>query len=96
MDHLCNYVGLVPATHNTGDTVRQGRLAYRGHKELRVMLIEAAWVAICTDPALGVAYQDLKKRMVGQKAIVRIARKLLARARHVLLTGKPYGKGVVA
>lgn len=82
LDQLCSYVGLVPATHNSGSTIRQGRLTYRGHRVIRTLLIESAWVAINTDPALSLAYQNLKKRMVGQKAIVRITRKLLSRIRY--------------
>ena len=48
------------------------------------MMVEAAWVAIGVDPALNHCYEELKKRMPGQKAIIRIARKLLSRIRYVL------------
>jgi len=96
LDQLCSHVGLVPASHNSGENVRQGRLTYRGHRELRTMLVEAAWTAIGVDPALERTYQELKKRMIPPKAIIRIARKLLARIRHVLLTGEPYEKGIIA
>ena len=95
-ESLCNYVGLVPSTHNSGERIRQGRLTRRGHTQLRVMLIEAAWVAIGVDPALSHCYEDLKKRMVAQKAIVRIARKLLSRIRYVLRHEESYEKGVIA
>lgn len=96
LDALCNYVGLVPASRNSGDRVRQGRLTHRGHTQLRTMLVEAAWTAIGVDPALSHCYTELKKRMLPQKAIVRIAKKLLARIRYVLKNKVAYEKGVLA
>ena len=70
-------------------------MTYRGHSELRMMLIESSWVAIGTDPALELSYQEYKKRMIAQKAIVKIARKLLSRVRYVLIHELPYEKGIV-
>ena len=96
LDRLCSYIGLVPATHSSGESHRAGRLTYRGHTELRMMMVEAAWVATGVDPALAVAYQHFKKRMIPQKAIIKIARKLLARARYVLLHREPYVMGTAS
>jgi len=45
LDKMANYVGLVPASSNSGEKVRQNQLTKRGHKQLRTMLIEAAWTA---------------------------------------------------
>ena len=96
LNHLCNYIGLVPATHSSGEKTNASRLTYRGHRELRMILVESAWVAIGVDPALEMAYQEFKKRMHGNKAIIKIARKLLNRLRYVLIHQIPYEKGVVA
>ena len=74
---------------------QQTGISQRRHKQLRSMLIEAAWLAITKDPALLDAYQQLTKRMKGSEAIVRIARKLLRRMRAVLISGEPYKTGVV-
>ena len=60
------------------------------------MLIEAAWTATNTDPAMALKYGALKKRMLAQKAIVCIARKLLNRVRFVLINQVPYQKGIEA
>ena len=60
------------------------------------MMVEAAWVAIGVDPALNHCYEELKKRMPGQKAIIRIARKLLSRIRYALTNQMTYEKGVIA
>jgi hypothetical protein len=46
------------------------------------------------DAAMLNYYLTLKKRMKGQKASIRVARKLLRRIRAVMLSGKPYVKGV--
>jgi hypothetical protein len=59
------------------------------------MLIESAWVAIRHDPALMMAYGELRKRMEANKAIVKIAKKLLSRIKHVLKNKEPYEKGIV-
>jgi transposase len=96
LNALCNYIGLVPGSKNSGERVRQNRLTRRGHTQLRSMLVEAAWVAIGVDPALSQGYQQLKKRMIAQKAIIRIARKLLSRIRYVLLHEMEYEKGIIA
>lgn len=61
LNALCNYIGLVPASHNSGDSVKQSRLTRRGHTALRTMMVEAAWVAIGVDPALDQVYTQLKK-----------------------------------
>lgn len=95
-DKLNDFVGFCPDTDSSGDTDRDTGITTRRHKQLRSVLIEAAWRAIQADPALLDAYTKLTKRMPGKKAIVRIARKLLRRMRAVLLTGIPYQKGVVA
>ena len=96
LDALHNYAGLVPASQNSGETTRQNRITQRGHTQLRAMLVEAAWTAIGVDPALSHCFTELKKRMPAQKAIIRIAKKLLARIRFVLLNETPYEKGILA
>ena len=95
LNALCNYIGLVPASRNSGDSVRQSRITRRGHTDLRTIMVEAAWVAIGVDPALEQTYVKLKSRMIAQKAIIRIARKLVGRIRYVLIHNVNYEKGIV-
>jgi len=95
LDELCCYIGLIPSMHGSGDKMRAGRITSRGRKELKIRLIESAWVAIRLDPALMLKYNELKKRMNGNKAIIRIVRKLVSRIRHVLQTKQPYEIGIV-
>jgi transposase len=95
-DSLNDFVGLCPDTDSSGEERRDTGITTRRHKQLRSALIEAAWQAIKTDPALMDSYQTLLNRMKGTQAIIRIARKLLRRLRAVLLSGRPYQKGVIA
>jgi transposase len=92
-DHLASYVGLVPSTHDTGENVRHGGLSYRRNRYLRALLVEAAWVAVAKDPAMTLAFAQLSRRMKKQEAIIRIAKKLLRRIRHVWLHRTVYESG---
>jgi transposase len=94
-DPLNNMVGLYPGSNNTGYKNIDTGISTRRHNQLRTMLVEASWQAIRKDPALLDAYQQLTKKMKGNEAIIRIARKLLRRMRAVLINGVEYQKGVV-
>lgn len=95
LDELCNYVGLVPRMHGSGEKMLTGKITHRGRKELKIMLIEASWDAIRLDPALMLKFNELSKRMKKNKAIIRIARKLLSRMRYVLQQQEKYELNVV-
>jgi len=95
LDELCSYVGLVPRMHGSADRMVTGKLTGRGRREIKVMLIEAAWVAVRQDPAMMARFNELKKGMNGNKAIVRIAKNLLSRIRHVLNNQTAYERGVI-
>jgi transposase len=95
LDDLCNYIGLVPKMYGSGEKMQVGKMIKRGRKELKIMLIEASWEAIRKDPALMLKFNELSKRMHKNKAIVRIARKMLSRIRFVLQNQQPYELSVV-
>jgi transposase len=95
LDELCNYVGLVPKMYGSGEKMQTGKMIKRGRKELKIMLIEASWQAIRKDPALMVKFDELSQNMNKNKAIIRIARKLLNRIRFVLSNQQEYVMGVV-
>ena len=88
-DKLCGYIGLVPSTNSSGEKEIIGNLTPRGHT-LRSSIIESAWVAARLDPALCKSYHEYCSRMDSNKAIIRIARKLLSRIMYVLKNDKPY------
>lgn len=95
LDDLCNYVGLVPRMYGSGDKMQAGKMIKRGRKELKIMLIEASWEAIRKDPALMLKFNELTKRMHKNKAIIRIARKMLSRIRFVLRHQQEYELSVI-
>jgi transposase len=94
-DSLAGYLGLVPNTHSSGDKENTGEMTFRGSRWLRDLLVESAWIAARLDPALHLAYLNLCKRMKPNKAIIRIARKLLNRIYYVLKNKREYLKCVV-
>jgi len=94
-DHMAAYVGLIPSCHSTGEKENNGAITSRAHKLMRDMIVESAWRAAEKDPALHLAFCKLCKRMEPNKAIIRIARKLLNRIYHTLKTKTVYVCGVV-
>ena len=84
------YIGLIPREHSSGESINKSEMSRRGNNQLKNMLIESAWVAVRTDPAMTLAYEELTKRLRKSKAIVRIARKLANRILHVLVTEEEY------
>lgn len=90
LDSLCNYVGLVPDIHSSGEASGAGRMTGRKNNNLLPVLIQSAWCAVGKDPGLLLSYEKLCGRMAGSKGIIRICRKLLSRARHVLLRKERY------
>lgn len=95
-DELAAYVGLVPLVTSSGESIHQHGVISRHNRYLRELLIESAWVAIRHDPALTMSFAQLKRRMLAQRAIIRIAKKLLRRLRHVWLQNESYIPGIVA
>ncbi len=95
LDELASYIGLSPGEHSSGEKIVIGKMTKRGKSHLRYLLIEASWIAIRKDPALMMAYTDYKKKMIAQKAIIKIARKLLNRIRFVLKNKQRYVISVV-
>jgi len=90
IDKMCGYIGLVPSTKSSGEKERTGDITPRGHSVLRTAIIESSWTAIRNDPSLMKSYLSYCKRMESNKAIIKIAKKLLSRIRFVLSNQKPY------
>lgn len=90
LDKLCSFIGLVPSIHSSGETEYSKGISFRHNKFLRPLIVESAWVAIRKDPALSLRYHELCRMMPKQKAIIRIAKKLLRRIRHVWINKEKY------
>lgn len=95
-DHLASFVGLVPALYSSGETEYSRGISFRHNKFLRPIIIEAAWTAIRKDPAITLVYSQLIKQMSKQKAVIKIAKKLLSRIRHVWIQKEHYQFALVA
>ena len=78
VDKLCSYAGLVPSIHQSGSTLRFGRLIKQSSKVLKYNLIEASWNIVRTKESnlLQEFYKKLAKKKGKQKAICATARKM--------------------
>lgn len=90
LDSLASFVGLIPGEHSSGDERTMTGITQRKNLYLRWIIVESAWVAVRHDPVLAAAFTLLCRRMPKNKAIIRIARKLLNRIRFVLKNHQPY------
>jgi len=98
---LSAYFGLIPSEHSSGDKIVHGKITKEGVKEIRYLLIQAAWSLIrghTTDERIS----QLKKKFFrisikeknSQKAIVAIARQLSRIIFGVLKHRKPYSGNI--
>lgn len=94
-DHFAGFVGLIPNRHSSGNKENNGDMTFRGQTALRKSLIESSWFAARLDPALAMSFNIYVRRMEPNKAIIRIARKVLNRMYYVLKTKREYVSGVV-
>lgn len=95
LEHLCSYCGLTPDTHSSGENERVTGMSRRGNSTVKTILIECAWMAMRKDPAMLLFYKRLVPGMHANKAIIKVARKLLNRIRYVLKNKKEYVVGIV-
>lgn len=81
---LVGYAGLGTRVHDSGMTMRSGKITKAGRRDLRMVLIEAANVAANHHPHWKAELARLEPHLGRNKAIVAIARKLLIAVWHVL------------
>ncbi len=67
---LVGYSGLGTSVHDSGLTHRTGRVTKQGRKELRYVLVEAAWRAVDSSDYWRLRFQKLCQRLDAHKAIV--------------------------
>ena len=80
---LCAWAGLTPSVRNSDRTVRHGHITKQGSAHVRWAMVEAAHVAK-RRPPFSRFYAETAQRRGRKIATVAVARKLLARAFHVL------------
>jgi len=88
---VASYLGLIPREYSSGGHQRLGSISKQGNRFMRMLLVEAAQVAVRCDPQLRQEYlqrchQDKPKGV----AKVAAARKLAVRLYWMLRTQKPY------
>jgi transposase len=84
-EKLASYVGRTPTSPSSGN---------KDIQYLKSALIESAWIAVRVDPVLHMDFTGYSKRMKKNKAIIRIARKLLNRISFVLKNEVLYKDGI--
>ena len=85
-DQLHSFVGFIPTIYASGAKEKIGNITKRSNRHLRTILVQCAWRAAKIDPTLMVDYDILCRKMKANKAIIRIAKKLLNRVRYVWTT----------
>ena len=74
---LVSWAGLRPRNDESAGKIRS-RKTLHGDKYLRMILVEVSWSIVLSNKSfLGEKYRQLSKRMLNQKALMAIARKLL-------------------
>ncbi len=67
---LVGYAGLGASVHDSGDTHQGGHITKEGRRDVRCVMVEAAWVAVEHHPHWKAQFEHLTRRMGKQKAIV--------------------------
>jgi len=88
--HLASYSGLTPGLEQSGTKNRGKGITKEGRKELRWALVEAAQMAVKSDPVWKTRFQEMLKRMHRNQAIVAVAHRLLELVWYVLTRRQPY------
>jgi transposase len=78
-DELCSYTGFIPTSRSTGEKENMGELTSRKNQRIMPALVQSSWVSTKSDPELLMKYENYRKKMGGQKAIIKIARILRRR-----------------
>lgn len=87
-----SYAGLTPRRYQSGEQDRQGRISGAGHRLLRNLLVQAAWIGQRLSPWMKRVFQRALGGKAGRKkiAIVAVARRLLVVCWAMLRDGTPW------
>jgi transposase len=88
--HLASYSGLTPGLEQSGTKNRGKGITKEGRRELRWALVEAAQMAVKSDPLWKTRFQEMLKRMHRNQAITAVAHRLLELVWYVLTRRQPY------
>ena len=89
-EKLVSWVGLAPQVHQSGETNWTGHITKKGSKRARWILTQCAQSARQHDPRMREFYERIERKHGPQKAIVAVARKMLAIMYVMLIRNEPY------
>lgn len=87
---VASYLGLIPREYSSGGTQRLGSISKQGNRFMRMLLVEAAQVAVRIDPQMRNEYLHRCHRKAKGVAKVAAARKLAIRLYWMLKTNTSY------
>lgn len=87
---VASYLGLIPREYSSGGRQRLGAISKQGNRLLRMLLVEAAQVAVRCDPGMRREYLHRCHQKPKNVAKVAVARKLAIRLYWMLRTQTPY------
>ena len=89
-EKLVSWVGLAPQVHQSGESNWTGHITRKGSKRARWILGQCAQSARQHDPRMRQFYERIERKHGSQKAIVAVARKMLAIMYVMLIRNEPY------
>lgn len=87
---VASYLGLIPREYSSGGKQRLGSISKQGNSFMRMLLVEAAQVAVRCDPGMRAEYLQRCHRKAKGVAKVAAARKLAVRLYWMLRTNRGY------
>jgi transposase len=87
---VCAYSGLAPARRQSAGKSKDLGISKQGSSFIRWVMVQAAWQAVRVSLKWRAVYDDTRKRRGNRKAIVAVARRLLAVLYALVRTGQPY------
>ena len=91
---FASYVGFVSGVQQSGDSLYNTGASPRANRHVRNMIVEAAWIAIRTDPVMQNYYRSHPGK--NSKAVIfKVGRKLLSKLLSVIKTETTFTLGVI-
>jgi transposase len=87
---VASYLGLIPREHSSGGRQKLGAITKQGNRMLRMLLVEAAQIAVRHDPGFRKEYLHRCHSKPKAVAKVAVARKLAVRLYWMLRSQTPY------
>jgi transposase len=84
------YAGLVPSKRESDGKGKELGITKKGSGLLRWAMVEAAWSAVATSARWRAVYEGIKRRRQAKRAIIAVARRLLAVLVSMLLSDEKY------